>query len=360
MRERGTASVDAEEINKLPYLKHIPRDGRIVPIQTYYDHQEKQWRIWVVPDGKLQELKVADLFHGTYVSDKPVSPDRDHRMPFAETVLKHFCTPALADRMHQASQDLINCLGYIEKYFILLHHAKQYPRMNATALLQVELEGLFGVHRSFYDLLQRIVNEVHGRHSTQKVNLPDSFRKVAQREPNELQEKYHFPPALVQFYQEKKGLFFACRQIRDNIFHHGHSLSSVFRFDDGFAVPIDEKPWTNLTSLVNLWPEGRVRNNRLGCVLVVYALLAEDMFKTMARLGDAILASFQEPPKACFDANVYLRTHFARHLHRLDEYEQQQWITPESALPELTDELQQSPSAYPEGRADAPSGSAEA
>lgn len=349
-----------QEITKLPYLKHIPRDGRIVPIQTYYDHQEKKWRIWVVPEKTLQELKVDDLIHGTYVSDEPVSPDRDYRMPFAETVLKHFCTPTIADRMHQASQDLINCLGYIEKYFILLHHAKLYPRMNATALLQVEMEGLFGVHRSFYDLLQRIVNEVHGRHSTQKVNLPDSFRKVAQKDPGELQEKYCLPPALVQFYQEKKALFFACRQIRDNIYHHGHSLSSVFSFDDGFAVAIDRTPWTDLTSVVKLWPEDRVRKNRLGCVLVVYALLAEDIFKTMAWLGDAILASFHESPRPCFDANVYLRTHFARHLHRLNEYEQQQWITPESALPDLTDGLQRSRPAYPEGRVNSPPVSVEA
>ena len=343
MKKRDATS-DAREIQKLPYLTHIPRDGRSVPIQTYYDHQQKRWRIWVILDGKLQELDVTDLYHGTYVSNEPVSPDRDYRMPFAETVLKHFCTPKIAAGMHQASQDLINCLGYLEKYFILLQHAKAYTRTNAMALLQVELEGIFGVHRSYYDLLQGVVNEVYRHYSQAKITLPKkfgSFHVVVQKEPDELRDKYHFPPALVQFYQAKKELFLACRQIRDNIFHHGHSLNSVFRFDDGFAVPTDEKPWTTLASVVNLWPAHKIRNNRLGCVLVVYALLAEDMYKTMEWLGDSMLASFQKPPKPCFDGNVYLRTHFAQHLHRLDEYEREQWITPESALPEMTDGLQQ-------------------
>ena len=66
----------------------------------------------------------------------------------------------------------------------------------------------------------------------------------------------------------------------------------------------------------------------------------------MAWLGDSLLASFQEPPKACFGANVYLRTHFTRHLHRLDEYEREQWITPESGLPEMKDQLQQQGGGY--------------
>lgn len=118
-------------------------------------------------------------------------------------------------------------------------------------------------------------------------------------------------------------------------------MGTVYRFDDGFAVGVDEPPWTKLNAIVRLWPEKRMRNNRLGCVLVVYALLAEDMFKTMACLGDALLASFQGPPKALFNDHVYLRTDFSRHLHKLNDYASEQWIPAESALSELTQDLQQ-------------------
>ena len=337
MKERRKTFIAKNELTKLPYLIYIPIDGRIVPLQTYYEHKNGRWLKWIVADGKLQELRIIDLYHGTYISDKPVTPERDYRMPFAETVLKYFCTPKISDRMHQASQDLINCLGYIEKYFILLHHAQQFRGTNAEALLQIELEGIFGLHRSYYDLLQQIVNEVYYRYTTQRITLPDSFHKVVQKEPEELANKYHFPQPLVQFYQNKRSLFIACRQIRDNVFHHGYSLGSILTFDDGFAICVDEEPWTTLTPIINLWPVEKLRNKRLGSILVVFALLTEDMFKTLTWLGDAILASFREPPKACFDDNVYLRTHFARHLHRLNEYESDQWISPMQVLSEMVE-----------------------
>ena len=264
------------------------------------------------------------------------SPESDYRVPFEETILRHFCTPHISNLMYKLSQDLINSLCYIEKYFILLDHARRFEGTSVTALVQVELEGIFGTHRSYYDLLQRVVSEILHHYGTGKNSLPDSFRKVVQTEPEELASKYRIPGPLVQFYQEKKSLFLACREIRDNIFHHGHSPGTIFAFDDGFAVSVDERPWTTLTEIVDLWPLNRLRTNRLGCVLVVLSLIAEDMFKTMAWLGEAILASFQETPKSCFDDFVYLRTQFARHLHQLEEYERVQWVVPERALPEMT------------------------
>jgi hypothetical protein len=339
-----TSNVERGELRKLPYLKHIPEDGRIVPIQFFYDHAERQWHFWDISKGRLQDVQVFDVFHGTYLSRRPVSPDSDYRLPFEETVLRHFSTPRISGLLQKVSQDLINSLGYIEKYFILLSHARRFKDSNATGLLQIELEGIFGVHRSYFDLLNRVVSEVMQQYGTKKVSLPDSFRKVAQMEPESLVSKYGVPGPLVQFYQQKKRLFFACRKIRDSVFHHGHSLGTVFAFDDGFAVSVGEKPWTVLSEVVDLWPAEKLRANRLGSALVVFALLTEDVFKTMAWLGDALLASCREPPTPCFDENVYLRTTFARHLHLLEEYEREQWIVPERALPEITQGIRTSDS----------------
>jgi hypothetical protein len=185
--------VKGKELEKLPYLTSIPTDGRMVPIQTFYDHSEPRWCTWAITKGALLELKVADLFHGTYISAQPADPTNDYHLPFAETVLKHFCTAEISERMHQASQDLINGLGYLEKYFILLNHSRQHKGTNTTSLVKVELEGAFGNHRSFYDILQQLINEIHARYSKSKVSLPDSFRKIVQKESNELRDKFSFP-----------------------------------------------------------------------------------------------------------------------------------------------------------------------
>jgi hypothetical protein len=101
----------------------------------------------------------------------------------------------------------------------------------------------------------------------------------------------------------------------------------------------NQKPWKDLSELIHLWPKERMRN-KLGSLLVIFALIAEDMFKSMVWLGEAILSSFKEPPKPILEDHVYLRTPLARHLHNLDWYERQQWIKPEQVLLEMTAVLQ--------------------
>jgi hypothetical protein len=100
-------------------------------------------------------------------------------------------------------------------------------------------------------------------------------------------------------------------------------------------VTVNENPWSDIQGIIPLWPENKRRNNQLGSLLVVFALLVEDMFKTMADLSKAVLSSFEDLPEATFKHQVYLRTLFARHLHRLNEYEQQQWLKPEEVLSEI-------------------------
>jgi len=85
----------------------------------------------------------------------------------------------------------------------------------------------------------------------------------------------------------------------------------------------------------NLWPEDKIRKNGLGSVLPVFILLAEDMYNSMTLLGEAILNSLEILPTPCFEDKLYLRTHFARHLHRFDEYKNIQWISPESVISDM-------------------------
>jgi hypothetical protein len=124
-----------------------------------------------------------------------------------------------------------------------------------------------------------------------------------------------------------------------HVFHHGHSFYPIFELDDGFAIFVDEKPWKEFSKLFPLWPEDRLRSNRLGSLLVVFALLVEDVFNSMVWLGEAIINSFQEPPKPILEEHVYLRTPFVRHLHHLSWYEREQWLMPEEVLSAMAEVL---------------------
>lgn len=333
--------INEEVIRGLPYLKELPTLERSVPLLPWYDHSLRRWRTWIVSDDTLHELLMDELVDGMYFSSAPVSSKRDHFLPFAEIICKHFYNNDTLYLMYQATESLIKACGCLEKYFILLNHSNKFQFSNTRALIQIELESIFGIHRSYYDILQKITAKVYKSYSKSRNELPKSFSRMAEKSSEELSLKYQLPRPLLEFYCEKKNLFITCRDIRDNIFHHGHSYNTIFHFEDGFAVPIDQKPWRHLSELVSLWPEDRVRENRLGSLLVIFAVLAEDIFKSMAWLGQAIISSFQEPPRPILEDHVYLRTSFAPHLHNLTWYECEQWLKPEQALPEMTEVVQQ-------------------
>jgi len=85
MTSPRTGKINKNELKKLTYLKHIPTDGRNVPIEIYYDQKQKKWRYWFVSEGILQELYIKDLYHGVYISSSPVSQYLDYRMPFVDS-----------------------------------------------------------------------------------------------------------------------------------------------------------------------------------------------------------------------------------------------------------------------------------
>jgi hypothetical protein len=321
-----------EEFKKLPYLIEVPEDGRAVPTYPYFDHSSKKWKIWVDQDGSLFEMNALDL-DGAYISEAPAFPEVDYHLPFEEIVLKHFCTPEIFKIMVQVSEDLINALSYIEKYFIFLyqhnHPVNKDMVKRLDIILRVELKGMFGLHRSFYDLLQLFVEEIYFKYSKTKKDFPDSFAKMIQKEPIILENEFNIPKPIINFYVNKKPIFLLCRKIRDNIYHHGHSFGMIYSFDDGFAIEVEEKNLNELDKIVGLWSPERLKKNRLGSVLNILVFIVDDMFETMSALAESIMDSFDNLPNPIFTEHVYLRTQFARHLHRLKEYREKQWFKPE-------------------------------
>lgn len=334
MKTRPSVELKRQAVGELPYVGHLPTDGRSVPILTYFDPAEPHMTTWVPNNGGgLQFITVVDVIYGTYVGFQP-KEETDIPLPLSYLIHNHLSYDDVTTLTHSAVQDFVGLLASIEKYFILLSHRKSRGSGNAAHLVKIEIESIFGIYRSFYDLLQEIIASVTKRHHPDKPDLPKSFRKMVEKQPEELAQKYSLPPNIVRFYQEKQPIFTLTREIRDNIFHNGVDIGTIFAFPDGFAVPTNERPWKDLGERFPLWPQDRQKNNRLGSALLIYCLLVEDAFKTMQFLGDCVLSSFASPPTPMFKDGicVYLRTAFNRHLAQLETYEKEQWFDPDTVL----------------------------
>lgn len=320
------------EIQQVPYVKHVPTDGRSVILSAYYDHQAKQWSIYQPYEGKVLALPVSTLVEGFYVSEAPADKNSDVRIELPEFVFQHFSVPALVNIDDQIAQDLVNQLAGIHKYFVILHHMNVYDDGTAIDLMSSEIEYALTNHRSFYDILNRAVREIL-RHTTSGARkLPDSFRKVAQQAPEHLSEKFGLPTPIVEFYKAKEVVFMMLRDLRDSVVHHGKTPDSVYHFADGFGLSVDRHLFSAMQPL-RLWPSELLKENRIGSLLAVFNFLARDMFDTMNILAQQLKLCFKELPRPVAEGySTYLRSRFTPHLVRSDEYAARQWIAPGEML----------------------------
>jgi hypothetical protein len=320
------------DLKDVPYIKHLPKDGRDVLLSAYYDHAEKRWTMYSPFEGKILALNPSDLVDGIYVSTAPVDAESDIRIEFTEFVFQHYSIKSLADINDRIEQDLLNELASIHKYFVILHHLNTHDDRAAVALMTSEIEYALTNHRSFYDLLNRAVIEIL-RYVTPPVQeLPDSFRRVAQKPAEDLVKKFRLPGPLVDFYKAKEGLFMILRRLRDGIVHEGKTPDLVFHFPDGFGVSLDRHIFSPLVPL-GLWKEGLLKPNRIGSLLVVFNFLVRDMFDTMNVLAQQLKICFDKlPPPVAEGYSTYLRSGFTPHLAKSDFYFAKQWVRPDEVL----------------------------
>jgi hypothetical protein len=319
--------------HELPYLSRVPDDGRSIVINPYYDTDARCFYVYSPqPGGAIFVFQPIDYIEGTYIAKGAANSLLDRRLPFSETITQHFSFRDVFYALTDAEQDLINGLCSLHKYFVLLDYANENNDLSDRLMMSTEVEYAFGNHRAFYDCLHRIICIVHKHYQPKSSEPPDSFAKIETKIDQDLATKYLFPKPLVDFYKARRDTFLKLRDIRDNIFHHGHSPDIIYKFRDGFAIGIDDRLAQRLGAL-NLWPDRLLKPNRLGSVLAIFEFLVRDMFDAMNDLGSTFISCFQDPPPPIATGyQVFLRSSVSKHLASLDEYRQEHWFDPKAVL----------------------------
>ncbi len=320
------------EARELPYVTHIPADGRLVVLMGYYDADEEQFYTFLQSGGKIAVIPSGEMLEGRYIAQFPAKPDIDRQLPLSETLVQHFSFQDVIATLLHVERDLINGLASLQKYFILLHFAKEYGDVSYMLMISTEVEYAVGNHRAFYDRLHGIVCALHPRYHGKSVTLPDSFAKLAEKDGNELDEKYGLPHPLIEFYHGRKRSFLKLRKIRDNIFHHGHSLEIIFLLPDGFALRMGDRFAKELREL-GLWEDALLKPNGLCSILPILEYLTRDMSEAAESLASSLLQTFEDlPTSIAAGHHVFFRSTLTRHLTLLDKYRKQHWFDPAKIL----------------------------
>lgn len=333
---------DGLAITDIPYISHLPNDGREPVLSSFYDNKTDKWYTYLSDESLSDESKCIALYvkdvEGTYVALRPKDQRTDLQLPFSETIQKHFSLPEVARYLPELERDVTNSLTSILKYFVLLDYATRVDTFSAqraaAQMVASEIEYAFTNHRSAYDLINRVVQGIRGEYQEELNALPDSFRRVTQKAPEDLGKKYHLPDEMIEFYKGNEEPFMTLRKVRDNFLHHGKSVRGImYRDEEGFAITTGSDLAETINDL-QLWDEDKARGN-LQPLLPLMAFLASDLIDTLKSAAKAMYFGYDDIlPQSVYgsDYHVYFRSSMNELRLNLDYFMDEQWVLPEEVL----------------------------
>lgn len=276
---------------EVPYISHVPRDGRVLLLQPWFDSATGTWHMYVeATPGDYIRLQVVGFSAGLYYASAPASSD-DLDIPLANLVAQHLSFRPVGYALYCLVDDLNMLSASLKKIDIF----GQEDIETASFLIESELEYQFSLVRAMYDLLQKIAKEITSLLHTQDgkvpvAALPGSFAAVAlsgdrPRTEEELREKYSLPTPLVTFYCAHSRVFRQLRAIRVAIEHHGKRVPSVFKTEQGFGISTEGLPeW----SALEVWKQHSILPNNIGSVKALSSFLAQTFLRACNDFEDAL------------------------------------------------------------------------
>ncbi len=283
--------------------------------------ENDEWHSWFVIGDELRKIK-AEPAESTYFSKHPVA-NSDIFSPFLNFIGQRGNSPSILRYYSGLNDDIYNLAASLEKldfYYLNRNSIKH----GISRFVVTELEYIFLLCRSIFDLLQEMINEIwinikftDGR-KTKK--LKKSFTKVALfneriHSEGEYIAKYNFTPELDSFYAKYCIFFKSLKDLRNGIAHGGSSFDVIFNTERGFAVQKNQKPFSDF----NVWNENHMQKNNL-CSLRPF--VAFTVFKTLEACNDfvaAIQKNIQFPETITKEYNLYTRCSFGYQVNRLEE-----------------------------------------
>jgi len=329
--------ISIADIQKVSYFKLDELNDRVIPLQPCYLGDSK-WESWIQTEKGLLPRKLIDVVDACYYSKSPAKKT-DVYISFISVIMKRAHFKELVHFEQGILEDINNLSVSMSKINLFHQIWRENKELVTRRFVTTELEYIFKVCRSLFDLLQEVIAKIWARFrytdaSLSVKKLQPTFSKMVYKSnklssAQEIESRYLIPPALAQFY-ERNGVFFDwLRSYRDKISHGGNNIESLYIMDDGFAVSTEIEPFKGL----HVWEKTELKTNKLGSVR---ALVAYTILSTLHVLEDftsIIQTIMQLPPDIAPEHDVYIRGENLDILHALHKYiDGDEWIKYNKAL----------------------------
>lgn len=312
--------ISNSELAKIPFIDAKNTDGRMLTTLTFFI--DGKWQIWFpTPQGLIPIIGTpteADYF--AQIPEKTT----DINQAFLDFIVQRASWPDIMHFINAIRSDIHN-LGASLAKLSFFHLTVKTGRVEISRFVSTELEYIFGVCRSIFDLLQEVIAQLwqrirlHDSSITKKV-LPQSFAKMALKGNQilgitELQSKWHVPEQLAAFYTRHTSFFKVLRDYRDAILHYGADFELIFITEKGFAVKADVKPFASF----GVWNEEHMLKNRLASLRPIVAYIITKTFNACDDFASTISQIIQWPPEIAPRLKLYVRGYYNSELVALKD-----------------------------------------
>lgn len=321
--------ISREEFVKVPYIHHVPADGRTVFLAPYIDKTDSKWKT-PVPKGRELTWIFAEPVESCYYAESIADQSKDAYIEIMDVVARHYSFDPILRTSWMLLDRIVYCTVVLEKYFLWLSHFRKTNNVLLAYLVETDLQFLFANVRSSYDLMQIILRELWKKTGRPELKK-DSFAKMVLMNRSGLEDKYGLPKPMIDYYLSSKDFFLRVRKIRDGIFHHramaqADMRSMVFCDVEGFALA-EEHLFAGITnSASDIWPREKVKPNGLVSILALISYVTKKMVQATEGFSRALTASIVPLEPISKSYKLFLRSPYIPHLSKLDRYLDEQWI----------------------------------
>lgn len=278
--------------------------------------------VWIVADSKIIELKGAKPVESDYFGKIPGSSS-DFYLEFLNFLFQRAITVKTFPKILSIQNDIHNLSASLSKIDLFFYSRREY---HVHRFVTTEIEYIFNVCRSIYDLLQEIISDIWDTSklfddSVRKSSLKKSFAKMVFHNneiitQEQLMDKYGLSPKIAQFYVKEAPFFKILREYRNMIEHGGHTPERIFETEKGFAIFSDNYPFKEF----EVWDEDTFLKNKLAPLRPVISYIVYRTFNSMNNFIFAVSQEFIFPDEIAPDYKLFIRGNYTIQLVNLPKY----------------------------------------
>jgi len=305
-------SVPISDLLQIPFIDSANLQGRTLSSLTFF--VEGEWHMWLeTGEGGLVKVKGWPA-EGYYFGDAPAH-ESDALLEVLDFIAQRCAWGSVMKPFQGLMQDFFNLGATVQKFDLLAEHASDLGTP-AARLVITEMEYLFSLCRSVFDLLQEIVAAQWDTvklfdDSISKRHLPPSFAKMCldglqPRSVLEIESRFRVPEPLAAFYARNAPFFQMLRASRDRFMHGGVTLNQVFVTEKGFAIPRRMPPFRDF----GVWTVEHMLPNELCSLRPAVGYLIRETLRACEDYAVTCQSVIQHPPPMAPGLRLYARGYF--------------------------------------------------